>query len=50
VLDIMVLFLLPWAAGIRDAGTLGLAAILVMLALIAVGYLYAWKKKAFIWK
>lgn len=50
VLDVLVLFLLPWAAGIRNVGILGLVAVLVMLALIGVGYFYAWKKKAFEWK
>ncbi len=49
-LDVLVLFLYPWAVGIKQAGLLGMAAILVFIALIVVGYLYAWKKKVLEWK
>jgi NADH-quinone oxidoreductase subunit A len=49
-LDIMVLFVYPWAVGVKNLGTAGLTAILIMLGLISVGYVYAWKKKAFEWK
>jgi NADH-quinone oxidoreductase subunit A len=49
-LDIMVLFLYPWAVGLRHLGYFGLVAILVFTALITVGYLYAWKKKVLEWK
>ena len=50
ILDILALFIYPWAAGLRQIGTFGLGAILVFLFLIAVGYLYAWKKKVLEWK
>jgi NADH-quinone oxidoreductase subunit A len=50
VLDILALFLYPWATGLRQIGTFGLAAILVFIFLIFVGYLYAWKKKVLEWK
>jgi NADH-quinone oxidoreductase subunit A len=50
VLDILALFLYPWATGLRQVGTFGLAAILVFIFLIIVGYLYAWKKKVLEWK
>jgi NADH-quinone oxidoreductase subunit A len=49
-LDILVLFLYPWAVGLKAAGYFGLAAVLVFLAFILVGYVYAWKKKVLEWK
>lgn len=49
-LDILALFLYPWATGLRQIGTFGLVAILVFIFLITVGYLYAWKKKVLEWK
>lgn len=49
-LDVLVLFLYPWAVGLRQLSYFGLFAILVFIALIVVGYLYAWKKKVLEWK
>jgi NADH-quinone oxidoreductase subunit A len=49
-LDVLVLFLYPWAVGLRQLSYFGLAVILVFMALIVVGYLYAWKKKVLEWK
>ena len=49
-LDVLVIFLYPWAVGLRTVGYFGLAAILVFIFLIVVGYLYAWKKKVLEWK
>jgi NADH-quinone oxidoreductase subunit A len=49
-LDILVLFLYPWAVGLRQLGFAGLTAIVIFVALIMVGYLYAWKKKVLEWK
>jgi NADH-quinone oxidoreductase subunit A len=49
-LDILVLFLYPWAVGLKSVGFFGLAAILIFIVIILVGYLYAWKKKVLEWK
>ncbi len=49
-LDILVLFLYPWAVGLRQLGFGGLIAISVFIVLIIVGYFYAWKKKVLEWK
>jgi len=49
-LDVLVVFVYPWAVGVRDLGTSGLAAVLVFIAIIMVGYLYAWRKKVLEWK
>jgi NADH-quinone oxidoreductase subunit A len=49
-LDVMVVFIYPWAVGLRALGVGGLVAIMVFLFVILVGYLYAWKKKVMEWK
>lgn len=49
-LDVLVLFLYPWAVGSRQLGYAGLAIISVFIILIVIGYLYAWKKKVLEWK
>ncbi|HUJ16185.1 MAG TPA: NADH-quinone oxidoreductase subunit A [Thermoanaerobaculia bacterium] len=52
--DIEAAFLYPWAVIYRDASTgpSGLflfGEMIVFIALLAVGYVYVWKKKAFDW-
>lgn len=49
-LDVMVIFIYPWAVGLKGLGYAGLIAILVFIFIIVVGYLYAWKKKVLEWK
>jgi NADH-quinone oxidoreductase subunit A len=49
-LDVLILFLYPWAVGFKSLGWLGLIAVLVMIALVVVGYLHAWHKKVLEWK
>jgi len=53
--DIEAAFLYPWAVIYRDAtrGNAGMflfGEMLVFIGLLAVGYVYVWKKKAFDWK
>ena len=50
VIDVLIVFLFPWAAGIRSLGLSGLIGICTLLAIITVGYIYAWKKGALEWK
>jgi NADH-quinone oxidoreductase subunit A len=52
--DIEAAFLYPWAVIYRDAsrGNAGMflfGEMLVFIALLGVGYVYVWKKKAFDW-
>ena len=49
-LDVLVVFLYPWATGLRQLGYFGLIAILIFIILIVIGYLYAWKKRVLEWK
>jgi NADH-quinone oxidoreductase subunit A len=53
--DIEAAFLYPWAVIYRDAtrgnaGRFLFGEMLVFIALLGVGYVYVWKKKAFDWK
>ncbi len=49
-LDVLVAFIYPWAVNVRDLGTTGFTAVLVFIAIIIVGYLYAWRKRVLEWK
>ncbi len=49
-LDVLVIFLYPWAVQLRELGSSSLVAVLVLVLIVVVGYLYAWKKKALEWK
>ncbi len=49
-LDVMVVFLYPWAVQLRQLGSTALISIVFFIAVIAIGYIYAWKKKALEWK
>ncbi len=50
VLDVLVVFLYPWAVSLRTLGSFGFIAILILIAIILVGYIYAWRKKVLEWK
>ena len=50
ILDVLVVFVYPWAVNLRQLGYSGLIAVLVLISVVVVGYLYAWRKKALEWK
>ena len=49
-LDVLVVFIYPWAVDLRRVGYLGLIVIVVFICIIVVGYIYAWRKKVLEWK
>ena len=49
-LDVLVVFLYPWAVQLRQLGTFSLYVVLILVFIILIGYVYAWKKKALEWK
>ncbi|MBA7628876.1 NAD(P)H-quinone oxidoreductase subunit 3 [subsurface metagenome] len=49
-LDVLVVFLYPWAVGLKELGYNGLIGILILMFIVFVGYLYAWRKKVLEWK
>ena len=49
-MDVLVVFLYPWAVGLKKLGFAGLTGILILVFIVVVGYVYAWKKKALEWQ
>lgn len=49
-LDVLVVFLYPWAVQLRELGLTSLIVVLILVFIILIGYIYAWKKKALEWK
>ncbi len=50
VLDVLVVFLYPWAVNLRELGYFGLIGVLILIFIVTIGYLYAWRKKVLEWK
>jgi NADH-quinone oxidoreductase subunit A len=48
--DIETVFLVPWAVMYRKLGLFGLVEMLVFMALLALGFLYAWKRGGLDWE
>ncbi len=49
IFDIEVVFLFPWAVVFKQLGLLGLIEMGLFLAVLIVGFWYAWKKGALDW-
>ena len=49
-LDVLVIFLYPWAVQLRALGTFSLWVVLILVFIVFVGYIYAWQKKVLEWK
>jgi NADH-quinone oxidoreductase subunit A len=49
-IDVLVIFLYPWAVQLRQLGPFSLITVLILIFIILIGYIYAWKKKALEWK
>jgi NADH-quinone oxidoreductase subunit A len=49
-IDVMIVFLYPWAVSVKNLGGAGLATIGVLLLFVVIAYIYALKKKALEWK
>ena len=50
ILDVLVIFLYPWAVNLRELGYFGLIGVFILISIIIVGYIYAWRKKVLEWK
>jgi len=50
VFDIETVFLVPWAVMYRSLGLFGLIEMLVFMALLGLGFLYAWKRGGLDWE
>jgi NADH-quinone oxidoreductase subunit A len=49
VFDIEAVFMIPWAVAFRQLGLFGLVEMVVFVAILLVGYVYAWKRGALEW-
>jgi len=47
IFDVEAIFLYPWALIFDELGLFGLVEMMLFIVLLAIGYVYAWKKKAF---
>ena len=49
-LDVLVVFIYPWVTAFRKLGIFSFIVIAVLIAIISVGYVYAWRKRVLEWK
>jgi len=49
IFDIETVFIFPWAIIFKQLGLFALIEMLVFIAILLVGYFYAWKKGALEW-
>jgi NADH-quinone oxidoreductase subunit A len=49
IFDLEVVFLYPWAIYFRQLGIAGLVQMGIFLVILAIGYIYVWKKGALEW-
>ncbi|HEX7058144.1 MAG TPA: NADH-quinone oxidoreductase subunit A [Bacilli bacterium] len=49
VFDVETVFLYPWAVAFHKLGMFALIEMLIFVALLVVGLIYAWKKKVLQW-
>jgi NADH-quinone oxidoreductase subunit A len=49
-LDVLTVFLYPWAVNLKGLGVFGLIAVAVFFIILMVGYIYAWLKGALEWR
>jgi len=50
IFDIEAVFLYPWAVAYNAIGLYGFVEMVIFIAVLLVGYLYAWKKGALEWE
>jgi NADH-quinone oxidoreductase subunit A len=49
IFDVEAVFLYPWAVVYDKIGLYALVEMMLFIAILVVGYIYAWKKEAFKW-
>jgi NADH-quinone oxidoreductase subunit A len=47
--DVEIIFMFPWAIDFKLLGWFGFAEMLIFILLLAIGFVYAWKKGALEW-
>jgi NADH-quinone oxidoreductase subunit A len=49
VFDVEAVFLYPWAIVFDKIGLYAFIEMVIFIAILLVGYIYAWRKEAFVW-
>jgi NADH-quinone oxidoreductase subunit A len=49
VFDVEAIFLYPWAVTFDRIGLYAFVEMIIFIVILLIGYIYAWKKGAFIW-
>ena len=49
IFDVEAVFLYPWAVSLEDVGIGGFIAVVVFIAILTIGLVYAWRKNALEW-
>ena len=49
IFDVETVFMFPWAVNVNQLALFGLIEMVVFLAILVAGYVYAWKKGALDW-
>ena len=49
IFDVEAVFLYPWAVAFRQLGLFAFVEAVLFVAILVVGYLYAWRRKALEW-
>ena len=47
--DVEIIFMFPWAVDFRPLGWFGFIEMILFIVLLAIGFVYAWKKGALEW-
>ena len=47
--DVEAVFIFPWATRLEEYGTFGLVEMLIFIAILALGLVYAWRKRVLQW-
>ncbi len=50
VFDVEVVFMYPWAVVFKSIGTIGVLSMFTFIAILLIGYIFAWKKGALEWE
>ncbi|RLQ89970.1 NADH-quinone oxidoreductase subunit A [Falsibacillus albus] len=49
IFDVETIFLYPWAVAYNELGLFSLVEIVIFVAMLFIGLIYAWKKKVLTW-
>jgi len=47
--DVEIIFMFPWAIDFKVLGMFGFVEMIIFIVLLAIGFIYAWKKGALEW-